>query len=256
MFFHIPGSNGEPKIWPSATTILIKSSQSQATEKKVTQSSLLTGYIWTDAFLRSLSPLLSLFHNSSSALFRASTLFHLTLTVSILNLFFLPDVFDIIQSSVTAKAVLEWDIEILDRSMTPMFAWHEPKETNKVILTYPMCLHVQIYTTYQQRWWSVPCHMGYCVFSAWCAMLRAQLYSESSRGGNGRHIRKWHLFLLCHPPFGSRSEWAIFCRDVAINTSLSSELITSACWDRHARWFGFSPDFPQSCNVKIFHEHT
>lgn len=37
MFFHIPGSNGEPKIWPSATTILIKSSQSQAKGKKVTE---------------------------------------------------------------------------------------------------------------------------------------------------------------------------------------------------------------------------
>lgn len=34
MFFHIPSSRGEPRIWPSATTILIKSSQSQAKGKK------------------------------------------------------------------------------------------------------------------------------------------------------------------------------------------------------------------------------
>lgn len=54
MFFHIPGSNGEPKILPSVTTILIKSSQSQAKEKK-SHAEFTFGKLHLDRYIPSLS---------------------------------------------------------------------------------------------------------------------------------------------------------------------------------------------------------
>lgn len=161
------------------------------------------------AFLRPVSPLLLSFsppnpHNSSSALLGACTLFYLTLEVSILNLFALPRV------------------------------WHKPQQRRhslsyrdiKLFYDGGVCVTQNYRRQTESSWhiqcaasgfkctprinraeFSAPCSVGDCVFSAWWAALGAPLYSESSRGRNGRYILQWHLLLLCHP--GARSEWAI-----------------------------------------------